>query len=149
MSLADAEAHQARHFGTTLSVDAPKAPEPVKVPKPRQNSTEREYGLILEAMKRRGEILDYRPFGIKLEWGADPVTGKPMVYSPDFFVIRARYGNGALQESPLLGITLIETKNAYIYPKDLIRFKGCRAEWGDKFEFELWQKSEGEWRKLF
>ncbi len=141
MSLADAEAHQRRHFGTTLTVDAPKAPEPVKVPKPRQNKTEAEFGLILEAMKRRGEILDYRPFGIKLEWGADPVTGKPMVYSGDFTVLT--------DQSFHPSIRIVEVKGGYIHPQDLIRFKGCRSYWGDWFEFELWQKSEGEWRRLF
>ncbi len=144
MSLADAEAHQARHFGTRIAQDAPKAAEPVKVPKPRQNKTEAEYGLVLEAMKRRGEIVDYRPFGIKLEWGADPVTGKPMVYSPDWFAIDAAFR----QNTYISDIRLIEIKGGYIRPQDLIRFKGCRAEW-PMFRFELHQKAEGQWRRLF
>ncbi len=145
MSRADAEAHQRRHFGTTLTVDAPKAPEPVKVPKPRQNATEREYGLILEAQKRRGEILDYRPFGMTLEWGCDPETGKPMRYTTDFTVFLATAAQPIGQEK---NIRLIETKG-YVHPQDLIRWKGCRAEWGHVFEFQMHQKSQGEWRRLF
>ncbi len=134
-----AEAHQRKHgFDRRIDSGTPKASEPPKLPKPRQNATEREYGLILEAMKRRGEIVDYRPFGIKLEWGADPVTGKPMIYSGDFCIFR---NDGCIE--------ITETKGGYIFPKDLIRFKGCRAEWGDRFGFSLWQKAEGTWRRLF
>ena len=141
MSLAQAEEHQRKHFGRGIAGDAPKAPVPVKVPKPRQNATEREFGLILEAMKRKGEILDYRPFGIKLEWGADPVTGKPMLYSPDYTVWSCRY---TIKDPP---DTIIEVKGGYIHPQDWIRFKGCRAEW-PMFRFELHQKTAEGWRQL-
>lgn len=133
MSAAQVEEHQRRHrFGPSKPV---KASEPVKLPKPRMNATEREYGLILEAMKRRGDISEYRPFGIRLEWGADPKTGKPMVYSPDFIVFHACF------------IALVEVKGGYIHPQDWIRFKGCRAEW-PMFRFELHQKTSEGWRKL-
>lgn len=134
MSAADVQAHQERHG---FAVKRPKAPDPVKLPKPRQNATEREYGLILRAMVERGEIAGYRPFGMKLEWGADPVTGKPMTYSPDFTVFQL-FGDS---------IRLIEVKGGYIHPQDWIRFKGCRAEW-PMFRFELHQKANGEWRRL-
>ena len=146
MSAAAVEAHQKRHGFTGASPASPKASEPVKIPKPRQNKTEAEYGMILEAQKRKGEILDYRPFGIKLEWGANPVTGKPMVYSPDFLVFR----NLPALSLPLgagLQITIIEVKGEYIHPQDWIRFKGCWAAW-PMFRFELWQKRDGCWLQL-
>lgn len=141
------KAHQLKHGFTAGPGTTKPAPAPPKLPKPRQNATEREYGLILEAMKRRGEILDYRPFGIKLEWGADPETGKPMVYSPDFMVIRRptfEVSENLWRELP---ITIVECKGGYIHPQDWIRFKGCRAEW-PTFRFELHQKTSEGWRKL-
>jgi hypothetical protein len=58
MSAADVEAHQRKHFGRVVVQTVPVAQDKPKLPKPRQNATEREYGLILEAMKRRGDIMD-------------------------------------------------------------------------------------------
>lgn len=146
MTAAAAEAHQLKHFGRGGAKIAPVPQSTVK-PKSRQNKTEAEYGLILEAMKRRDEILDYRPFGIKLEWGADPKTGKPMVYSPDFTVFNLPNFEAAENLYQELPITFIEVKGGYIHPQDWIRFKGCRAEWS-MFIFELHQKTPEGWRKL-
>lgn len=130
--------HQKRH-GFAKAFKPPEGkPTPAKLPKSRQNATEREYGLILEAMKRRGDIVDYKPFGMRLEWGADPGTGKPMVYSPDFTVWE--YPN-------IWEPCFVEVKGSYIFPKDLIRFKGCRAGW-PMFRFDLYQKTAEGWRKL-
>jgi hypothetical protein len=142
MTAADVEAHQLKHgflTDTMRSVEAPGTAQKAKRVKPRQNATEREYGLILEAMKQRGDIVDYKPFGMRLEWGADPETGKPMVYSPDFTVWE--YPNQIWEPY------FVEVKGGYIFPKDLIRFKGCRAEW-PMFRFELHQKREGCWARL-
>lgn len=134
--------HQRRHGFATAPPASQKVAEPaVKLPKPRQNRTEAEYGLILEAQKRRGEIVDYRPFGIRLEWGCDPRTGKPMVYSPDWFVL------DYMADSLAAGIRLIEIKGGFARPKDVIRFKGCRAEW-PMFRFELHQKTKEGWRRI-
>lgn len=140
ISRAQAEEHQRKHGFIKGPLSSQEVKEPVKLPKPRQNATERAYGLILEAMKRRGEIVDYRPFGIKLEWGADPETGKPMVYSPDFFVEKHRPHEDWEN-------VLIEVKGPHIYPQDWIRFKGCRAEW-PMFRFELHQKTKEGWKRL-
>jgi hypothetical protein len=152
------ENHQARHGFLKAPLLSSKASEVAKVPKPRQNKTEAEYGLILEAMKRRGDIVDYRPFGIRLEWGCDPVTGKPMVYSPDFFVMRRQctLQYAGLDDEPvsaenpvrhLIEGVIVEVKGGYIHPQDWIRFKGCRAEW-PMFRFELHQKTKEGWRRL-
>ena len=152
------ERHNARHGFAGGPPASPKAQEAVKSSKPRQNKTEAEYGLILEAQKRRGEIMDYRPFGIKLEWGCDPQTGKPMVYSPDFFVIRRQctLQYAGLDKEPvsaenpvryLIEGVVVETKGGFIHRQDWIRFKGCRAEW-PMFRFELHQKTKEGWRRL-
>jgi len=109
------------------SVDVPKQ-------KGRQpNKTESEFGLILEARKRRGEIIAYAYEGLSLRWGGG------MRYTPDWVVF--------IEDAP---IKLIECKGGYIWPKDLIRFKGCRAQWcGSYFDFEMHQKKEGSWIRLF
>ena len=143
-SASQAEEHQRKHGFVVPNTKCGQISSGIVLPKPRQNATEREYGLILEAQKRRGEIVDYRPFGIKLEWGGDPVTGKPMVYSPDFVI----FGNAMrLENTEYQHISLIEVKGGYIHPQDWIRFKGCRAEW-PMFRFELHQKTKEGWRHL-
>ncbi len=125
------------------------APQPIlELPRPRQNKTEIEFGLILDAMQRRGEILDYRPFGMKLEWGCDPVTGKPMVYSPDYTVFEDIHLFGKHRTVMATIVKFIEVKGPHIYEKDLIRFKGCRACWPN-FQFEMHQKKKGQWTQLF
>lgn len=169
LSREQAEAHQRKHgflkeggdalcSGPSRTSSGAPTSNPKGTPKPRQNQTEREYGLILEAMKRRGEIIEYRYEGVKLAWGADPVSKKQMYYTPDFFVVRRQctlqYAGldteAVSQNTPvryLIEAVLIEVKNSYIRPQDWIRFKGCRAEW-PMFIFELHQKANGEWRRL-
>lgn len=141
MSLEQAQAHQAKHgfaTGATLTV----APSP-KIPKPRLNKTESEYARMLEAQQRRGDILEYRFEGVTLAWGADPATGKPMKYTPDFWVIES-----AFRQNAYIGdIRIIEVKGAHIFDRDIVRFKGCRAEW-PRFRFEMHQKKQGEWRRI-
>jgi hypothetical protein len=147
MTLEQVEAHQRKHgffIGVQslkdreLSVDKPS--DVIKVLKPRMNKTEREYSLILEAMKRRGEIIEFRAFGIALEWGLDPDTQKPMRYRPDFI---------AWRHSPSLPIevVIIEVKGGHIYSRDLVRFKGCRSDW-PMFAFEMHQKKAGQWNRI-
>lgn len=107
----------------------------VQTPKARSrepNKTESEYGLILEAQKRRGDIIDYFYEGLSLSWGDG------MRYKPDWVIV--------VEDAP---IKLIEVKGGYIFPKDLIRFKGCRAHWKQWFDFEMHQKKEGSWVRLF
>src|SRR6266705_1444596 len=65
----------------------------------QMNKTEAEFALILEAMKRKGEILRYEYEGITLRW-AD------MRYTPDFIVF-----NGLVD--PM--IKLIEIKGGHIW----------------------------------
>ena len=81
---------------------------------------------------RKGDIIAYAYEGITLHWGDG------MRYTPDWVVI--------VEDAPM---KLVECKGGYIFPKDMIRFKGCRAEWKQWFEFEMHQKKEGSWIRLF
>jgi len=100
------------------------------------NKTESEYALILEAERRRGEISFYKFEGIRFSWGYDPQTGKPMYYKADFAVFGGIFPR------------IIEVKGSHIWPRDLVRFKGCRAEWGMYFQFEMHQKTKDGWKRL-
>lgn len=100
---------------------------------------EREYGLILEAMKRKGEVVDYRFQGMSLAWGKDPESGILMRYKCDYVVI--------LDSEFYARFKIIECKGPHIYPQDLIRFKGCRAEW-PMFQFEMWQLTATGWQRI-
>jgi hypothetical protein len=154
MTREQAEAHQRKHgfsfYENLMGIECGESP----VPRPRMNRTETEYSLILEAMKRRGEIVEWRFEGIALSWGIDPETKKPMWYTPDFMVmeeIKEIIYPGAVQELPrcmiLTAIKLIEVKGAHIRSRDLVRFKGCRADW-PMFRFEMWQKKGGQWNRI-
>jgi len=107
---------------------------PVEAPKPKgrqPNKTEAEFGLILEAQKRRGELIHYVYEGITLKWSG-------MKYTPDYIVF--------IDDAP---IKLIEVKGAHIWDRDIVRFKGCRAQWEAYFDFEMHQRKEGSWTRLF
>lgn len=95
------------------------------------NKTERDYSHILEAQKRKGELALYKFEGIRLIWGGG------MTYTPDFSV--QFYGGR---------IALIEVKGAHIRDRDTVRFKGCRNEWQEWFDFEFHQRKDGQWRRL-
>lgn len=137
-TLLDAQEH-ARKNGYVLEV-AGKAPgSPVEAQKPprgarQPNKTEAEYGRILESAKQRTEIYEYAYEAMTLRWGDG------MRYTPDWVTFHFPASNH--------GITVIEVKGGHIFDRDLVRFKGCRAEWKDRFFFEMWQKKAGEWRRL-
>jgi hypothetical protein len=100
------------------------------------NGTESAFALKLEGMKRGGEILRFIFEGIRLKWGVDPNTGAAMHYKPDFFVL-----------DRTLSWRCIEIKG-HTWDRDIVRFKGCRAEWPE-FQFEMWQRKGGQWKRLF
>ncbi len=134
MTAAQARAHQEKHgFGPKNAITMPLLSGlPTGGGKLRQmNKTEASFALILEAQKRRGEIVHYVYEGITLKWG------DVMRYTPDFIV----FTEGEIDK-------LIEVKGGFIRDRDLVRFKGCRAEWKTWFDFELWQKKAGSWTRL-
>lgn len=142
MSRAFAEAHQRKHG---FLCNGTEAISPVDLPESRKsklrkakepNATEAEYGLILEAMKRKGEIVHYVFEGISLRW-ADGLR-----YTADYAV----FAENARTR-------LIEIKgrqNKAIRRRDdaIVRFKGCRAEWKTYFDFEMWEKGKDGWQRI-
>jgi hypothetical protein len=52
----------------------------------------------------------------------------------------------ALFTSPI--ITLIEVKGGYKWQKDVIRYKGCSAQWRAFFAFEMHEKKNGVWQRI-
>lgn len=113
------------------------------------NAVEAEFALILEARKRRGEILRYEYEGITLRW-AD------MRYTPDFVVFPttpASIFDGDIDalvvssRARKIHIKLIEVKGLHIWDRDIVRFKGARAYWPE-FQFEMHQKTTQGWKQL-
>lgn len=95
------------------------------------NKTESEFGRILEAHKQRGEIRHYSFEAITLQWGDG------MKYTGDFAVWNC---DGTIK--------LIEVKGGYKWQKDVIRYKGCSAQWRDFFDFEMHEKKNGVWQRI-
>lgn len=99
---------------------------------PKMNRTEAEFEVLLKAQISHGQILEYRFQGIRLRWGGG------MYYKPDFTVRRT---DG--------GIVLIEVKGPQIWDRDIVRFKGCRAEWNRWFDFQMMQRDANKtWSRL-
>lgn len=125
-------------FDLNKNVESEKQLGAKKVRQP--NKTEAAFGLILEAGKQRGDndVMSYKYEALTLRWGEDEKTGKIMRYTPDWVVRRFGPGN----------TRVIEVKGGHIWSRDLVRFRGVRAEWQWLFDFELWQKKGGEWRRI-
>ncbi len=102
----------------------------------RMNKTEAEYAMILEAMKRKGEILRWEFEGITLRFAG-------VKYTPDFVVLRSLM----LGECP---IKLIEVKGPFIKgnrERAVERFRHAKTYWPE-FTFEMHQKTKEGWRQL-
>lgn len=103
--------------------------------KPRRgsmNKTEAEFGMILEAMKRKSEILDYWFEGITLRWNG-------IQYTPDFTVIR-----------PTMQLGFIEIKGAFTggkFERAVERFRHAQTFW-TYFDFELHKKTKEGWKQI-
>jgi len=151
MTLAEADAHQRKHGFKSLMGDLDKAVaqargilgDPTKkatgkgrlrnVRKRVMNKTEREFSFILEAQKRTGEIDEWKFEGVRLLWGGG------MTYTADFSVRRTQRGR----------IKVVEVKGAHIRDRDIVRFKGCRHELEEWFDFEFHQRNkDGTWTRL-
>lgn len=145
LTRAQAEAHQAKHGFRITADNADRIIKTVDklLAKPRMNKTEAEYALILEAMKRRGEIQRYEYEGITLRW----LVGKKIVkYTPDFVV----FTNPPLAGLQPRGFNLIEVKGGYVggkFERAVERFRHATTYW-PQFAFELWQKKQGQWRRI-
>jgi hypothetical protein len=110
------------------------------------NTTERDFSLILEAQKRKGEILRYEFQGMTLRW---PVGNEIVKYTPDFVVFAAAKG---LPEG-FIHTKLIEVKGGYrkfpgYLERAIERYRHAKTYW-PQFQFELWKKEKSGWiRKI-
>jgi hypothetical protein len=114
----------------------------------KMTGVEKEFGLMLEAQKRNGEILRYEFQGMTLRWGVDKKTGDSMRYTADYVVFVKR--PAPLETSyGWIPIKLIEVKGPHIHYRQqaIARFKGCRSCWPE-FNFECWQKQKSGWKQI-
>lgn len=111
------------------------APKPVVGKRRKQmNQTEHDFSLILEAKRKREEIVSWEYEGLTLRWGKlDNIQ-----YTPDFVVFEKIQVHPGCS-IPLVRICCIEVKGPKIWPKDIAKFKQARNEW-PLFGFELWQR---------
>lgn len=110
---------------------APAEAKPTRSPSHLPNKTEQRFLDILNAKQRRGELLSVRYEGMTLRWGGG------MKYTADM-----------VAQKPDGSWLLFEVKGAHIRSRDIVRFKGCRAEWPE-FEFQMWQWKSGEWTRIY
>jgi hypothetical protein len=169
MTLADVATHQQRSFGaprcTCKPVGAYHSPMcPVslfqaaaldknaitmpklsrrggKLRKHREpNQTEADMGMILEARRRRGEIVSAEFEAITLRWG-------DMEYTPDYFVIRQIAENHTeMGGGPMVEIVYVEVKGGWKWEDSVVKFKAFRKamQWA---RFEFWEKIDGRWNQ--
>lgn len=142
ITLQQADEHQRKHGfkpliekelefrGTAVGVRA--RAKKLRVAARKMTVPEREYKVLLAARRSHGMIEDYKYQGIRLPWGDS------MFYKCDFAVLNLDHS-----------ITIVEVKGAKIWDRDIVRFKGCRAEWKHWFTFEFHQRTpDGLWHQL-
>lgn len=158
MTRAEAEAHQRKHGfvvdakNGTVTGTAEQWKKGFSV-KDEMNATERDYSFILEARKRRGEIVDYRFQGMTLRW-RDPESGELMRYTADFTVWVRRTCDAWPECSSCTGtgldIELHEIKGGWIKGKlerAIERFRHARTV-HPMIHFEMHQKKGGSWHRI-
>lgn len=106
------------------------------------NQTEHEFGLILEARRRKGEFRTVEFEAITLR------TGSGARYTPDYF---------CEVEEPTSQIELadfdqrpvfFEIKGPKKWDDAIAKFKGAVDRYGRLFRFEMWDKIDGQWRQI-
>jgi hypothetical protein len=101
------------------------------------NKVEREFSFILEAQKRRGDILRYEFEGITLRFNG-------LRYTPDFCVWPPAIAVSGQ-------IKLVEIKGPFTkgkFERAIERFRHAKTYYGDVFLFELHQKTAQGWRQI-
>lgn len=99
------------------------------------NKTEAAFAALLQARKLAGEISDWFYEGITLR------LPDGMTLTPDFAVWMKN-------EDDLFVWHLMETKGAWIEEDALVKFRTFRHIFNMQFEWEMWQRVKGEWKKI-
>lgn len=125
-----------------------EAVEKNRVRKKREPSkTEQAWARHLDWLKQRAIVVDYwyEPFVLTLD-DADPQTGRPMTYRPDFLVVmspRPRDLPG-LDTRPWV----VEVKGVHIWEDSQVKFRAARAKYGAAFHFSMVQWTERTWQTV-
>ncbi len=109
----------------------------------RMNKTESEYALILEAMKRKGEILRYEFEGITLRFAG-------VKYTPDFVVFLKDSTSFDIMRGAVTITKFIEVKGPFIKgnrERAVERFRHAKTYWPE-FTFEMHQKTKEGWKQI-
>ncbi len=116
----------------------------------QMNKTEAEFAMILEAMKRKGEILRYEFEGITLRFAN-------VKYTPDFVVIEELYHRKQEYyflanpiEKDYIRMKFIEVKGPFIKgnrERAVERFRHAKTYW-EEFTFEMHQKTKEGWKQI-
>ncbi len=110
------------------------------------NKTEAGYSLILEAMKRKGEILRYEFEGVTLRFAN-------VKYTPDFVVfgiIDPYKPDGGWHNPTPAPLKFIEVKGPFIKgnrERAVERFRHAKTYWPE-FTFEMHQKTKEGWKQI-
>lgn len=157
--LGDIDAHQRRNFGGVKCTCGAMGPrlhsqtcpmsllKPATIPDGRghpkkksrrelkklrePNATEAEYGYILEAKLRRGEILGY---------GFEALTlrAMDMQYTPDWHIVVDASSH-----------IFVEIKGGWKWEDSIVKWKAfAKGKFFPWANFELWQKEAGQWQRL-
>jgi hypothetical protein len=117
--------------------------------KGEMNGTEAEFARMLQKQVDNDQINEFAYESITLNWGEGK---KRMKYTPDFVCVMgtrtARTMGIPSKTITFVRTKLIEVKGAHIYEKDRVKFKAAATHFADLYEFEFWQKKEGEWKQL-
>jgi len=107
------------------------------------NKTEREFSLILEAMKQNGEIDRYEFEGITLRFAG-------VKYTPDFYVHFTSFYSLCGGNDPRSCVKFIEIKGGYTkgkFERAIERFRHARTYYPE-FLFEMHQKQKDGWKQI-
>ena len=111
-----------------------KGADKPKVKKPRMNKTEGLYALTLEAMKRTGEVHDYKFEAVNFR------LANNTYYRIDFMVVR--------KVSELFVIEFHEVKGGHIREDAIIKFKVVR-EMHPYITFKMMQYRDKVWNEIY
>jgi hypothetical protein len=130
------EAHQKKH-GFIVHQEPVVHPKAIASVKGRMNRTETEFSYILEKQKRDGQIdgWAFEPVKLRLADGC--------YYTPDFMTWLAQDAWPSFWR-----IVFYEVKGAHIWDDSKVKFKVAneQIQWA---EFQMHQKINGQWTKLF
>ncbi len=116
---------------------------PNSVRRGKMNKVEAEFAMILEAQKRKGEILRWEFEGITLRFAG-------VKYTPDFVVFEQTDSTYRDGHEFIARFKFLEIKGPFIKgnrERAVERFRHARTYWPE-FTFELWQKSKKGWKQI-